>query len=716
MSVSAASRSIIDIRKARASRRSAKNRDGSPPSLSETRCRFLDVGRQEGEHPGLVGGGSKAAVDARDPSRAPPCLPYRRCRRCCVPSRHSTPTMTIAASRRFPPNAAAGYQLPDRHVHLTLWQQSGVPLRQGDAVSVEGEPTKPAIPPTPAKWPLRPALKSAQAYKKEAADASKRTQQQPQPGKAPKVGVVPKAYAAREDTVVRFLLLKALDLDPVDDRESCSPYVVFKLGNEKYVSKVMEDTNDPVWNEPFDIFVPVGNSLLLQVMIMDKDPTATSDFIGRFNINLADYQYGSMYEVKQDLDDNAGTIKFRMALDRVGAKDFAEVCDIPTRATLALIRERISDTYERWSVGGEVHDIGEVIVLAHRASTIAPPGSESNLNAICVVELSPKMLWNKGDPKTINPTWSTMYRLKVTDIHAVLQVTVLTDVKKQEFLGTVAFPLISVDSGKKQWYALKDQNLDNTTGGFILLEIDLIYNPMKALICCFKDKGPGPPALNETELTRAVGIPFTEVNTVCVVTLDIKALTRNMARPEGSLRILQTDNLIFSSAASTGCPSRAPSSPSCCFEKASRVMMTALGSPSRASWPVSRRSQPTMQNTMGTVASYGERLINTITFADPFVSRIFLAMLVGAGVAAYIVPARYWALMFVLRKYSRGFIIRFGGIKESGYDLLHLFNRTPDNVEKSRYSTPLPDTDTVPKGTFAVKSSLSLKSLRRLFS
>lgn len=43
----------------------------------------------------------------------------------------------------------------------------------------------------------------------------------------------------------------------------------------------MEDTNDPVWNEPFDIFVPVGNSLYLQIMIMDKDPAASTDFIGR---------------------------------------------------------------------------------------------------------------------------------------------------------------------------------------------------------------------------------------------------------------------------------------------------------------------------------------------------------------------------------------------------------------------------------------------------
>nr|XP_037274598.1 multiple C2 and transmembrane domain-containing protein 2-like [Rhipicephalus microplus] len=304
-------------------------------------------------------------------------------------------------------------------------------------------------------------------------------------------------------------------------------------------------------------------------------------------------------------------------------------------------------------------------VTAHRASTIAPPGSESNLNAICVVELSPKMLWNKGDPKTINPTWSTMYRLKVTDIHAVLQVTVLTDVKKQEFLGTVAFPLISVDSGKKQWYALKDQNLDNTTGGFILLEIDLIYNPMKALICCFKDKGPGPPALNETELTRA-------------------ALTRNMARLKALYEYYKriTDFFIgcfnwvsiprsiislvlFSWLTLKGEPYMVPLIGALLFFA---EMIAVLVLPVEEDRELFREGQQsdddssrqslkgklarlqeiaaTMQNTMGTVASYGERLINTITFADPFVSRIFLAMLVGAGVAAYIVPARYWALMF----------------------------------------------------------------------
>ncbi|KAH7980017.1 hypothetical protein HPB49_012587 [Dermacentor silvarum] len=98
-----------------------------------------------------------------------------------------------------------------------------------------GTPTKP-FPPTSVKWPLRPVLKNAQAYRKKSADAYKGAHQQ-LPGKALKSSLVATAFAAREDTVVRFLLLRAHNLDPIDDRKSCWPYVVFKLDNEKYTSK-----------------------------------------------------------------------------------------------------------------------------------------------------------------------------------------------------------------------------------------------------------------------------------------------------------------------------------------------------------------------------------------------------------------------------------------------------------------------------------------------
>ncbi|KAH9370052.1 hypothetical protein HPB48_001929 [Haemaphysalis longicornis] len=373
------------------------------------------------------------------------------------------------------------------------------------------------------KFPLRPVLKKEQAQRKLAADAPKEGQH-PEHGASTslvKSAAPSQLFACKEDSMVRFLLLNGRDLDPVDDRDSCDPYVVFKLGNEKYTSRVIEDSNDPVWNEPFDIFVGKGKSFLLQVMVMDKDPTATSDFIGRFNMNLTEYEYGEMYEVKQELDDDAGEISFRMALEKVNSDECSEVCDIPSRRTLELMRRHIASIYKGWNMAHHRPDLGEVLVLVnkpafpicvlyikecrrkkhslfaaaephteegvaihselhgklrvHRASTIAPPYDEDKLDAFCAVELGPKMLWNRGNPKTVSPIWNTMFRM-VKDIHAVLQVTVVSDMKNKDIIGAVAFPLISVETGKKLWFALKDQNLEKDTGGFILLELYLIYN------------------------------------------------------------------------------------------------------------------------------------------------------------------------------------------------------------------------------------------------
>ncbi|XP_077553657.1 multiple C2 and transmembrane domain-containing protein 1-like [Haemaphysalis longicornis] len=610
------------------------------------------------------------------------------------------------------------------------------------ALSLQEPPPGRLQPPMASKFPLRPVLKKEQAQRKLAADAPKEAQH-PEHGASTslvKSAAPSQLFACKEDSMVRFLLLNGRDLDPVDDRDSCDPYVVFKLGNEKYTSRVIEDSNDPVWNEPFDIFVGKGKSFLLQVMVMDKDPTATSDFIGRFNMNLTEYEYGEMYEVKQELDDDAGEISFRMALEKVNSDECSEVCDIPSRRTLELMRRHIASIYVRWNMAHHRPDLGEVLVLVHRASTIAPPYDEDKLDAFCAVELGPKMLWNRGNPKTVSPIWNTMFRMRVKDIHAVLQVTVVSDMKNKDIIGAVAFPLISVETGKKLWFALKDQNLEKDTGGFILLELYLIYNTLKAAVKCLKKKDPGPQALNDRELTRA-------------------ALTRNMARVKAAYRRFKRLEKYF-----IGCI-RWDSIPRSVIALVVFVCLTLHGEPYMVPWigalfflaepffycgvgdddevraggwiyrasfahgTVScmskeslksklRRLQSmaaTMQNAMGAVASYAERAHNVLVFTDPFVSKMFLFMLIGSGCLAYIVPARYWILMLGLRLFIRGFLKRTGVIKDRGNDLRNLFQRTPDNFELSRYSVPLPSSDTIPRGTFAAKPTFSLRSLRRLF-
>lgn len=108
------------------------------------------------------------------------------------------------------------------------------------ALSLQEPPPGRMQPPMASKFPLRPVLKKEQVQRKLTADAPKEA---PHPVHGASTSLVKSAapsqlFACKEDSMVRFLLLRGHDLDPVDDRDSCDPYVVFKLGNEKYTSRV----------------------------------------------------------------------------------------------------------------------------------------------------------------------------------------------------------------------------------------------------------------------------------------------------------------------------------------------------------------------------------------------------------------------------------------------------------------------------------------------
>jgi len=70
----------------------------------------------------------------------------------------------------------------------------------------------------------------------------------------------------------------------------------------------------------------------------------------------------------------------------------------------------------------------------------------------------------------------------VKDIHETVELTVYDEDrdKKVEFLGKVAIPLLTVKTGEKKWYALKDKKLVGRSKGQILLQFDLSYNPVRS--------------------------------------------------------------------------------------------------------------------------------------------------------------------------------------------------------------------------------------------
>ncbi|XP_071380461.1 multiple C2 and transmembrane domain-containing protein 1-like, partial [Centroberyx affinis] len=100
----------------------------------------------------------------------------------------------------------------------------------------------------------------------------------------------------------------------------------------------------------------------------------------------------------------------------------------------------------------------------------------------CVVELSNDRLQTHTVYKNLNPEWNKVFTFNVKDIHSVLEVTVYDEDRDRsaDFLGKVAIPLLNIQNGERKAYALKSKELTGPTKGVIFLEIDVIFNAVKA--------------------------------------------------------------------------------------------------------------------------------------------------------------------------------------------------------------------------------------------
>jgi hypothetical protein len=77
----------------------------------------------------------------------------------------------------------------------------------------------------------------------------------------------------------------------------------------------------------------------------------------------------------------------------------------------------------------------------------------------------------------------------VKDIHSLLEVTIFDEDKhRNEFLGRVVIPLLSIQPGDRRWFHLKDRKLHSRVKGDIQLELDIVYNPILASVRTFNPR------------------------------------------------------------------------------------------------------------------------------------------------------------------------------------------------------------------------------------
>ncbi|KAH9370049.1 hypothetical protein HPB48_001926 [Haemaphysalis longicornis] len=295
------------------------------------------------------------------------------------------------------------------------------------------------------------------------------------------------------DSVVNVLLVEGRNLLAMDDNGFSDPYVRFRLGTEKYKSKNAIKTLNPQWLEQFDLHMYTDQPKVLEISVWDKDFSGKGDFMGRCCIDLSSLEPETTHSVWQELEDGAGSLFLLLTISGSTLGSSSCVSDLTAydasgnaaaRQRALRARYGLLQSFYDWD------DVGHLIVKVYKAQGLASADLGGKSDPFCVLELVNSRLQTHTEYKTLSPEWNKIFTFKVKDIHSVLELTVFDEDrdKKCEFLGKLAIPLLKIKNGEKKWYGLKDRKLKTRVKGQILLEMSVVYNPIKACVKTFNPK------------------------------------------------------------------------------------------------------------------------------------------------------------------------------------------------------------------------------------
>ncbi|XP_065836716.1 multiple C2 and transmembrane domain-containing protein 1-like isoform X2 [Oscarella lobularis] len=286
--------------------------------------------------------------------------------------------------------------------------------------------------------------------------------------------------------ILTVVLLNGKNLPAMDDNGFSDPYCKFRLGQEKYKSKVISKTLNPEWKEQFDLHIlDPGQSL--EIDVYDRDYGAKDDFIGRCKVDLDELESDKTHHKTLDLQQAvSGRITVMLTISGT-MESLAE--EEETDLTTENEKKNLNRTYSIMKTFSKLSDIGHLRVKVIKAVGLHGADLGGTSDPFAVLELGNGRVRTPTVYKNVNPEWGKVFSLKVKDVHSLLEITVFDEDKhRNEFLGRTVIPLLSILPGEKRWYQLKDRKLRGTVKGQIQLEMDLVFNPIRACIRTFNPR------------------------------------------------------------------------------------------------------------------------------------------------------------------------------------------------------------------------------------
>ncbi|KAM7392352.1 hypothetical protein PAMA_007457 [Pampus argenteus] len=282
--------------------------------------------------------------------------------------------------------------------------------------------------------------------------------------------------------IVSIALIEGRSLIPMDPNGLSDPYVKFRLGPQKYRSKTVLKTLSPQWREQFDLHLYEESGGMLEITVWDKDTGRRDDFIGRCQLDLSTLAKEHTHHLELPLEESRGYVVLLLTLTASAHVSIADLSMTPLDDPHE--RREILKRYSVLKSFSNLKDVGIVQVKVMRAEGLMAADVTGKSDPFCVLELNNDRLQTHTVYKNLNPEWNKAFTFNVKDIHSVLEVSVFDEDRDRsaDFLGKVAIPLLHIRNGELKGYVLKNKGLTGPTKGTIYLEVDVIYNTVKAAL------------------------------------------------------------------------------------------------------------------------------------------------------------------------------------------------------------------------------------------
>ncbi|XP_034826423.1 multiple C2 and transmembrane domain-containing protein isoform X3 [Maniola hyperantus] len=507
-------------------------------------------------------------------------------------------------------------------------------------------------------------------------------------------------------SVVTIVLVEAKNLPAMDvETRTSDPYCKFRLGNEKYKSKVVWKTLHPSWLEQFDLHLYDDQEQVLEVTVWDKDKQTKDDFLGRCAIDLSRLEREITHNIWQELEDGNGQIFLLLTIS--GTTQSETITDLATYRENPRDLEIIESRYTWYRLNETTSGVGWLCVKVYGAKGLAAADLGGKSDPFCVLELGNARLQTHTEYKTLTPNWMKIFTFTVKDISSILEVTVYDEDHdhKVEFLGKLAVPLLNIRNGEKRWFALKDKKMRARAKGNypqILMEMSVIWNPLKAAIRVVNPKEPKY-MHQEAKFKRQLFVRnVVRLKAIIMWFIEIGKILQDCFEWESRIRsfigllawlafcyyyqmwMLPFLLLVFFTRnwliyrLTGGNPLLIPvddedlQAEEDDEEEVDKEEKKSLKERLQAIQEVTQ----TVQNAIGYVASLGEAVKNLMNFTVPYLSYIAILMLVGAMCVLYLIPLRYLLMAWGINKFTRK-ILRPHTIPNN--EVLDLLSRVPDD-------------------------------------